>query len=73
MNEGLRQRLDAVHGVAENTSISLDEVTDYMQLHAKQICDAFQIQYGSLIRTALAIKLLRGYSLNAFRRRLSIG
>ena len=60
MNEDLRQRLDAVRRAAETTSISLDGLTDYMRLHSKQICEAFEIQYGSLIRIALAITDLDG-------------
>lgn len=31
-----------------------------MLLHAKQLCEALEVPYGSLIRTALAIKRLDG-------------
>ena len=31
-----------------------------MQLHAKQLCEALEVPYGSLIRIALAIKRLDG-------------
>lgn len=45
---------------AQDTSVSLEGLTEYMQLHAKQLCEALEVPYGSLIRTALAIKRLDG-------------
>ena len=60
MSPELRQRLDAVHRAAQETTITLDGLTEYMQLHAKQLCEALEVPYGSLIRIALAIKRLDG-------------
>lgn len=60
MNEEIRRRLDAVRMAYIQTAITLDAVTDDTQLHAKKICQVFELPYGSLIRSALAIKELDG-------------
>jgi hypothetical protein len=45
------------HPIASaKTAITFDEVTHDLQLHAKKICQVFELPYGSLIRSALAIK-----------------
>jgi hypothetical protein len=60
MNEELKRRLDAVRIASQQTAITLDAVADDLQLHAKKICQVFELPYGSLIRSALAIKDLDG-------------
>jgi hypothetical protein len=60
MNEELKRRLDAVRIASAQTAISLNAVADNLQLHARKICQTFELPYGSLIRSALAIKDLDG-------------
>jgi hypothetical protein len=60
MNEELKRRLHAVRIASKQTAITFNEVADDLQLHAKKICQTFELPYGSLIRSALAIKDLDG-------------
>ena len=60
MNEELKRHLDAARIASKQTTITFDAVADDLQLYAKKICQTFKLPYGSLIRSALAIKDLDG-------------
>jgi hypothetical protein len=60
MNEELKRRLDAVNVASAKTAITFDAVADDLQLYAKKVCQTYEPPYGSLIRSALAIKDLEG-------------
>jgi hypothetical protein len=56
MNEELKRRLHAVRIASKQTAITFNEVADDLQLHAKKICQTFELPYGSLIRSAASLQ-----------------
>lgn len=65
----VEQRIRQVDQVLERASVSLSDLSPTELELAKQLCEHFDLQLGSLVRRADAIRILGGNASNSERLR----